>query len=223
VRTLLFCTSWFDTARRWHDLYGRWLAYYGAVAPPLNFDHLLFIDDASPILPDDSRVAVIHEDEWPESLPPIAIYRHRERLGRGGALIYPGWWRSFLHSVEFARRYGFDKIVHAECDAFVLSGKLAAHLNALDKDWTGLWCPLYSWPETAIQVICKDEFGELAAMRDAGVDALAGQYAELEMPFSNVETQWIGDRYGEYSSSIPQNADFACQVRVDMALPAALR
>jgi hypothetical protein len=219
MRTLLFCTSWFDSKQRWHETYGRWLAHYTGDNAPLAYDHVLFIDDASPEAPDDPRVQVINEGEWPEVLPPVALYRHNHRLGRPSLLDYPGWWRSFFCSLEVARRYGFRKIIHAESDAYVLSQRLADHINALDKEWTSMWCPRYVWPETAIQVICDDEYGELQAVHDAGFAALKGRAAEYELPFSNIETRWIGDRYGDYRDDIPADADYACQVRPDMALP----
>lgn len=170
-------------------------------------------------MPDDPRVEVIHEGEWPGTLPRIAVYRHEQRLGRSGTYVYPGWWRSYFRSLDFARRYGFDKVVHAECDAYVLSQRLADHINALAIDWTSLWCPRYRCPETAIQVICADQYAEVEKMREGGIDALAGYAAELELPFSNIETKWTGDRYGEYRDDIPSDADYACQVRTDMTLP----
>jgi hypothetical protein len=223
MRTLLFCTSWFDSKQLWNNIYGRWLKYNTGAGKPFVFDHLLFIDDASPIAPDDPRVEVIHEDEWPDTLPPVALYRHRERLGRPAMLDYPGWWRSYFRSLDFARRYGFGKIIHAECDAYVLSQRLADHLNALDREWTSLWCPRYVWPETAIQVICQDEFAEMQLMCDAGYQALKGRAAEFELPFSNIETRWTGDRYGDYRNDIPAEADYACQVHPHIILPPSLR
>ncbi len=218
MRTLLFCTSWSDSQERWRTIYGRWIDYYAAGQGPLAFDHAFLIDDASPLLPDDPRVSVIQEGDWPEVLPRIGLYRFSQRLGRGGKYVYPGWWRSYFFSIDLARRYGFDKVVHVECDAFVLSRRLADHLNALDADWTALFCPRYVCAETAIQVICKDHYDEVDAFRADGIDALSGLAAELELPFGNIETQWTGDRYGEYLKEVPADADYACQIRPDMAL-----
>ena len=218
MRTLLFCTSWCDSLPGWRELYGRWLDYYASGRGPIAFDHALLIDDASPVLPDDRRVEIIREGEWPESLPKIGLYRFSERLGRSAKFVYPGWWRSYFCSLAVARRYGFSKVVHIEHDAFVLSRRLADHINALNTDWTSLWCPRYICPETAIQVICEDHYHELEAFRSDGIEALAGRAAELELPFSNIETQWTGDRYGEYLQDIPADADYACQVPAGVAV-----
>ncbi len=219
MRTLLFCTSWSDSQQRWRESYCRWLDYYTADSGPIAYDHILLIDDASPILPEDSRVQVIHEGVWPGALPKIAIYRFAQRLGRSAKFVYPGWWRSYFCSLDFAQRYSFQKIVHVEYDAFVFSRRLADHINALAADWTSLWCPHYTCPETCIQVICEDQYHEVAAVRAGSLGELAGLAAELVLPFSNIETQWVGDRYGNYRDDIPAGVDYACQVRADMKLP----
>lgn len=204
-------------------MYGRWLDYYVTDPVRIDFDHVVLMDDASPALPEEPRLPVVREEQWPATLPKVAIYRFASRLGRSAKFVYPGWWRSFFCALDFARRYHFGKIVHAESDAFVLSRALMDHINALRVDWTALWCPHYICPETAIQVICEDQYGELEALRAEGLDVLAGKAAELVLPFSNIETKWTGDRYGDFCDEIPPEADYACQVRTDMTLPSLRR
>jgi len=58
----------------------------GSITTPgrglIAFDHVFVIDDGSPVMPDDPRVQIKHEGEWPGTLPRIAVYRHEQRLGR---------------------------------------------------------------------------------------------------------------------------------------------
>jgi hypothetical protein len=90
-------------------------------------------------------------------------------------------------------------------------------------------------PETAIQVICEDQFEKMEWMRQRAQHELDGRMAEKILPFTQVDRHFKGDRYGEFRahrgifrssrfngwpifkheffwSKIPKDADFAAQV-----------
>jgi hypothetical protein len=215
LKTLLFCTSFFATPGAWNDRYARWVAHYRSI--DLWWDAIFAIDDASPIACPDPAITVL--DALPQSLTDhgIFMYRFAEHLGRPDVLDYPGWWRSFLYAEKIARRYEFDKIIHVESDAYVLSVELAIYLNSLDSGWTALWCPRWRSPETGFQVICRDQFD---AMRKLGseVPSTKGKPVEVLLPFTHVEQGFAGDRYGEFSDFIPPHADYAMQVHPGMTV-----
>lgn len=210
-RTLLFCTSYCVDAASWRSRPRRWLDYH--LALPLEHDAVFVIDDASPYVPDDPDVRVI--DALPDALaegPGAYFFRFATHLGRIGIAGHRGWWRSFLHSLAIARALGFTRIVHVESDAYLLSRRMVDRVNALDDGWTAFWCPAYGVPEPALQVIASDQFDAMAAIAARGIDELTGGYAETLLPYTRIERNYAGSRYGEKHSRIPGYADYACQV-----------
>jgi len=210
-RTLLFCTSYVENEGQWRVRARRWLDYHLGV--PLERDAIFIIDDASPYLAPDPDLRVI--DAIPAALDPgpaAWLYRFAQREGRTGMKGHRGWWRSFLHSLAIARALGFTRIVHVESDAYLLSRKIVDHVNALEAGWTVFWCPMYDFPEPALQVICADQFDAMAAVAARGLDQLTQGIAERTLPFTRVERSFAGNRYGERGPRIPGYADYACQV-----------
>jgi hypothetical protein len=214
-KTLFFCTSHLLGAPSWRERQRRWLDHHRAL--PIERDATFILDDASPYVPDDADVVVV--DRLPASLPvpPTAcLYRFATHEGRSGMTGHRGWWRSFLFSYDIALAYGFDKIVHLESDACLLSRRIVEYVNAVDSGWVALWCERWKFPETAIQVIAADRFGAMAELRAKGLDELTQRQAEYTLPFTHVCRDFTGDRYGEFRLRIPGYADYACEVRPAM-------
>jgi hypothetical protein len=211
LRTLLFCTSFCGDEAAWRSRQRRWLDHH--LALPLEHDAVFVIDDASPFVPADPDVRVL--DALPPALPegPRAFfYRFATHEGRIRLTGHRGWWRSFLFSLDIARAYGFERIVHVESDAFLLSRRIVDRINATTDGWTAYWCPQYGVPEPALQVIAHDQFDAMAAVAARGLDALTVALAELTIPFTRIERGYAGNRYGESRGRIPGYADYACQV-----------
>jgi len=232
MKSILFCTSYIKDQAAWDTRYQRWLTHY--IHMDLGADRILLIDDCSPYSPSGIQVHGIG-DGTPVPEDKHLILRFKNRLGRSGLLSYPGWWRSFLHALDVAKELGVDKIIHIESDAFILSSKLQAHINSLESGWSTLWSEHYRIPETAVQVICKDQFEQLAMFQAMSHDQLSGQLAENMLPFTQVDKHFKGDRYGDmrqnrwifrsrkfhhwpifgrdfFWAKIPTDADFATQV-----------
>ncbi len=211
LRTLLFCTSFCSDEAAWRSRQRRWLDHH--LALPLEHEAVFVIDDASPFVPADPDVRVL--DALPPTLPgePRAFfYRFATHEGRIRLTGHRGWWRSFLFSLEIARAYGFERIVHVESDAFLLSRRIVDRINATTDGWTAYWCPQYGIPEPALQVIAHDQFDAMAVVAARGLDALTVALAELTIPFTRIERGYAGNRYGESRGRIPGYADYACQV-----------
>ncbi len=213
--TLLFCTSYLRAPDRWTKRHRRWLDFHRAV--PLARAATFILDDASPHVPDDDDLTVLAT--LPQVLPPgrdTFFYRFATHEGRVGVAGHRGWWRSFLFSLDIAEAYGFERILHVESDAYVLSRALVDYFNAISTGWTALWCPRYNFAEPALQVIHRDQYPAMREIAARGLDVLTRQLAERTLPFTNVERRYAGNRYGEWRGRIPGYADYACQVRFAM-------
>lgn len=220
----------------------RWIEYYKDFDPQNT--QFVLIDDASPYTPPASQAIVVAPgDELHATLP--TIVRFPDRLGRNNTHSYPGWWRSFLHSVDVAQQIGADRIIHIESDAFLLSERIYKYIRGCKSGWNVMWASRFNMPETAIQVICNDQFDALRSFQDKSQAELDSDIAEKQLPFTCINKDFIGERYGEFRipllrtgllrskkfnqlpffqqnwfrERIPANADFAAQVTPDQTLP----
>lgn len=223
-KTLIFCTAFSRSKSDWDDRYKRWLA--GIRSSALAYDSILIVDDSSPVLPDWPELEVWTENDGRTTsvvLPELILYRFAVHLGRKSNFDFPGWYRSFSFAGQFAVSNAFEKVIHIESDACLISERVQRYFNDHTDGWAALWCPRYRFPESALQVITGDQavrrFSEFAARRFSEFEenpeqaALPHRELERELPLDYVEGVFKGDRYGEYSQAIPRDADYAAQVR----------
>lgn len=198
MRSFIFCTSYINGDPFYHSQkrYNRWIRYYLPLMEQLKAEQLFLIDDGGN---GSSDFNVITGQLPPAITDIVNIYRFEKTLGRRSDIDFPGWWRSFLFSIEIASTYGYDKIIHIESDFFILSEKLKTYIRELNSGWTSLHSAHYEFPETAIQVICKDAFQAVAAFKKERVNSSyqMDNYAELLLPFTTINTSFVGDRLGE--------------------------
>ena len=74
-------------------------------------------------------------------------------------------------------------------------------MYSLNSGWTSLYSSHYDFPETAVQVICQDNFHHLERIRNI-VEASnykTSQVAEHFLPFTSVCREFNGDRLGDLS------------------------
>lgn len=233
MKSIIFCTSYIRDAAAWETRYKRWLDYYQDF--PLDVVKRLMIDDGSPYLPSADVIKTV------SNTAPLAavedenlIIRFDDNLGRQSIKDYPGWWRSFLHSVEVARELGADKIIHIESDAYILSPRLRNFLDQTSTGWHVLWTQHNNFPETAIQVICRDQFEIFEDFKQKNPTLHFPDMAEHMLPFTAVNKEFKGDRYSElkrnrgifkskkfnslpifkldfFNVQVPEDADFVTQ------------
>jgi len=211
MKTLLFCTTYAVSSPQWDARFRKWWEFF--TASKLERAQILMIDDGSPVLPAWRGVKVL--SDLTDRQPPekTVLYHFADNLGRSDALVYPGWFRSFTFAAVYAHRYGFDKVVHVESDSFLFTERIIAYINGLTSGWTALWCPRWEMPETCVQIIAADQlelYRQFSTVSYA--TELAGQRIEDRLPFTHVNKDFIGDRYGEYLDWVPEDADFACNI-----------
>lgn len=217
-RTLIFCTTFTYDEQGWETRYRRWLD--AVLASGLGFDQILMVDDGSEFLPDWPDVMVETEETIPEPElltydDPILLYHFGKDLGRSAVYDFPGWWRSFSFAARYAEARGFDKVIHIESDAYLISRRIRRYAMFLSEGWTAFWCPKYNVPEICIQIIAGKEIANFAAFFRQPYEDFIGIIHELMIPYTRVVRHFIGDRYGEEPGEIPRNADYATQVPSD--------
>lgn len=202
LEALIFCTSYISPGNETHDWvrYNKWINYYSPRMESLNANFLFLIDDGSKVEFFPESINLIAYDQFPPKLNSrINVIRFDNHLGRPSPHDYPGWWRSFTFSLKLAENYGIKKIIHIESDFFIVSQKMLNYIKGLHKGWTVFFSRHYNFPETGIQVICKDSYNKLY---DFYSRANENSYkfddiAENLLPFSKVQKKFTGDRYGE--------------------------
>lgn len=229
MKTFVFCTAYSNTQERWTDLFGRWIN--SLENSNLEYDQLLLIDDGSAVLPDWQGVDIINENLLPENLSDsrAVIYHFNQNLGYHGHADYPGWYRSFMFAAEYAEKYGFEKIIHIESDAFLISDRIVDYVNGLNEGWTTFWCPRHNFAENNIQIIAGSSVQDFINWNNQKVpyDNYRGTCAEFWTPYTNINKEFKGDRWGEFAPGmaavpdpncppgVPADADFVCQIRAE--------
>jgi len=217
MKTLLFCTSYAGDPQTWDARYRRWLDFFSK--SPVAKDQILIVDDGSPKLPSWRGLKVLRELPDRQPAEKAVLYHFDDNLGRSHVVDYPGWFRSFTFAAVYARKYGFDKVVHVESDSFVFSRRIVDYINECDSGWTTFWCPRWGFPESCIQVIGKDQLDAYAALAAVPyATQLAGKPIEMVLPFTQVRKDFVGDRYGEYLAWLPDKIDYGCQIPEDWPL-----
>jgi hypothetical protein len=189
VKTLLHCTAWAETTAELDHRVGRWLRHHQAIPWPATTD---------------MRYGVTGDGIGPEVVWPAGDYEAENllpHLGRPSHLAYPGWWRSFTYSVVMAEQIGADRIWHVESDFFLASRRMIERLSDVRSGWVAFWCPRHQFAEAAVQVICRDRFNQLHAIRNrlmaSNWTCFDNDHAEFVFPFDQVDRSMCGDRFGE--------------------------
>jgi hypothetical protein len=230
--SLLFATCYVANEQAWMARYQPWLRYYQSSA--LAGIPMLLIDDGSPYEPCSKEVHIAHSlDQLDFENAKVNIFRFPNNLGRSSLQSYPGWWRSFLFSATVVQHTRRRKLIHIESDAFIISDRFFKQILDLEVGWVAPWLSKYQLPETAIQVICSDQISSLERLKQHA--DLNKKMAEEILPFTEINKDWVGDRYSEFKRNrwifrskkfdriklfqndffyapIPANADFATQV-----------
>jgi hypothetical protein len=214
LKTLIFCTGW--SPENW-KLYERWLNHIRQ--SKLQCNQIIIPDDGSPTLPDFQDCQIITGD-LPESQPNsnTVIYHWPIHLGRPSHLNYPGWFRSFMFIPSYVAKYGFKKVIHIEVDAYLTSERIQNYANHIADGWVTFWCPKHNFAEPAIQIIAGSALDNYCQLSKLPYELFINKHAEDYLPFTFINKEFIGDRYGEYLPKVPAHADYAGQIHLEHSL-----
>jgi hypothetical protein len=214
MKTLVFCTAYAADEATWDWRYGRWLEAIRQSA--LDRQQILIVDDGSPCLPSWPGLRVINEGDFIDDPAldndEVILYHFLDNLGRSGLRNYPGWFRSFAFGSQYATQRNFDKIVHIESDAFLITQRIQHEFNAIDSGWVTVLNLQYNYPESSIQVIAGKQVAAYHEFTSRGYGEFVGKDIEGLIPFTAILRQFKGARYGEYLDCVPSDADWTVQL-----------
>ena len=228
MKSLIFCTAYVRNSDEWRKRYQKWIDYYTS----LSFSEgksIFLIDDGS----DEDNLKDFKGNRYNEGddylcdtlSPQVNLYHFTERLGINGEDNLPhlggstvGWFRSFFFSYFLAQRNNYDRIIHIESDAYLISKRMCDYIDSLESGWTTLYCPTYNFPESSIQVICRDTYDTMGVLANMPLDNFRQANAEYNPYVTHVEKGYIGDRYGERTTDQPPNIDYYNQCNLDTNL-----
>lgn len=203
----------------------KWLDFYAPLLQKFNAEKIVFIDDASSLenvraLGGNLYTPDFRLLETATTRPYLDIIRFEERLPRQSVKDYPYFWRGIEMMPQVARHYAFNKLIFIESDCYVLTPRLVNFMRDLNQGYCAFWCPKYKCPESALSVLCQDQFAMLEQFcRDQVYLQHVGQAAELVLPYTHFVTSGFnGDRYGESRTSQDFDMDFYAQCQVDIPM-----
>ena len=216
MKTLVFCTAYARTASDWSRRYRQWLRAVNR--PALAADTILIIDDGSETLPGWPGVALHSGNSLADAArlparPGVMLYHFAKPLGRADIFDFPGWHRSFAFGALFGEAGDFDRVIHIESDAHLISDRAHIWFREFAEGWASLWSARYNFPEIALQVAAGRGVGAMADFARQPYDALRGAVHEDKIPFTHVERNLTGERYGEDLDQVPSDADYVAQVQ----------
>jgi hypothetical protein len=190
--------------------------YYVPLASKLGIDWFYICDSAST-----PELVPQLMETFKEQPVPVTFFSYPERLTRGKRFDYPYGWRSLYHMKKLFNQ--FDKIINVESDAFVLSGRLADYIKALDSGWTTFWSPRHSFPDNNIHVLCRDAYSRFEEFCVEPFTHHNGKCMELHSPFTHIEQGFVGDRYGELTPTPEQTPEMDYYFQAPLELPLTFR
>jgi hypothetical protein len=208
VKTLLFAPCYLDGNDRLERNL-KWLEYYTKL-PSLKFDEILLVDNAS---------SEANKKILKEKFPQVTLIECKVHLGRPRMNQYGYWYSAFGKAAKYALENGFEKIVHIDSDVFLFTDRIVDHVNSYGSGWSAFWCGIHNYPETIFQLIAGRE--HLAHLYEHMTRDFLSYYpnemAETHIPFTEINKDFIGDRYPErHIFTQDPSWDYCGQVPVSM-------
>lgn len=218
-KTLVFCTSYSGAHampwEAWDVRYKRWLE--AIRASTLRYDQVLIVDDGSPSLPSWGEVATLSFLPPQQPPEPTVLFHFDNNLGRPSLYDYPGWFRSFTFAATYAQAYGFNKVIHIESDAFLISRRIQYYFNQVNDGWVTFQGHRHDLPESGLQIIAGRGLALFYQVAARPYSEFVGKEIERALPFTLVERGFIGDRFGECMTYVPAEADWTMQTYLPSA------
>jgi hypothetical protein len=201
----------------------KWLNYYEPLLIYLGAAEIFFIDDASSMeslskLGGEIITPNFKQIKQATFRPYLKVIRFPQRRPRKGIFDYPYYWRGMRLIPKLMRHFKVDKLINNDTDLFLLTPNIVNYIRELNKGWVSFWCPKYNWPESALNILNKDSVTLLSQLSRFSDTRFTNKPAEILLPFSYVNKNFNGDRFGE--DKVPQSPamDFYAQTPNEVLL-----
>jgi hypothetical protein len=200
MKTLLFAPMYLN-APGCMERHTKWLDYMKPLQSKIGYNDILFVDNAS-------KPELLAEIE--RLYPYVKIIKKTVSMSRGAQHhAYPYWYRAHANALKYAIDNNYDKAVHIDTDVYVFTNRLCEYIKNLTSGWTTTYCNIHNFPESTLYIVGKDQL--VKAHQFMSEDFLVYypyKMAETEIPWTNIERKFIGDRYGEKNLPQAPNMDF---------------
>lgn len=213
MNTCLFTPSYLDgvdplgTDRFYRNV--RYLNYYLKLKEKLGFNRIEFADNASSM----HKVNLLKDLFQRE----LTIFRYAEHLGKEKQPHdndYNYVWRAFYHIEALFNIY--DKVILIDSDTFIVSPQMARYIRNCEKGWETFWIPMYDFASAEIQILNRDALQTLKKFVSTPYEKRNGTLMEKELPYTKINRNFVGNRYGELRLQQPKEADFYSQAPGDI-------
>ena len=218
AKTLVFCTSYFETEEDYYLRYKKWISYYTSL-PFSEGKDFFMLDDCSNLNVADDLYNYIEGDISEDTpIEKMNFYHFDERWGNSRTANHPGWFRSFFFSLDIAKTLGYEKIIHIESDLYLLSQGICDYIDGLESGWVSFRSKMYRFPESSLQIINKDNYYKFENLKQEtlarGLEQMASLNVEWLLPVTHVEEGFNGDRFGERNRKQDKDMDYYAQSRL---------
>lgn len=194
MRSVIASSSWLSK-QHYYDRVGPWLRYLRKRG--LEDDVILLDNGSSPF-----DIAEFLHENAEHNVRVVPFTKNYMRGGVAWSSDYVYEWRALAYFRTLFDLYEYDRIIYMSNDFFPISDRFIAFMYEHD-GWYAPYSSMHGYPESCCSIITSncEIFWDFTAPKDW--KARNGKTYELQIPWTFVEKELIGDRWPEQPDSIP--------------------
>ena len=218
----MWAPCWLGDDGRFLPRHTKWLNWNLPLLGRMDLDAIVLFDNASPIDELKKLQGTIYDESF--NVPifqgasrRLHILRYKEFLPRISHLNYPYVYRAFQGQDLVIKHFNASKSVYLDTDYFVLSNKCLDFIKNTNNGWVSTYSQIHKFPESSFSILNKDHFNAYRLWSHTSWDHFENQCFETLIPFSEINKELNGDRWGELVPPKPleQGMDFYGQTLPD--------
>lgn len=200
MRTILYSHGWLE-----HKYFGcrvNWLKFYREIQKELDIDIIYLADNASSLEDLDKL----------EKSDDFIIHRFDTRITRPSFFDYNYHARAVFHMRDVILKYDPERIILCEHDFYLLNSKIINYIKSSTSGIEVFYCHKYGFPESGLFIINRDSYPAfLEYTKGDWKDMYLNLQFENVFPFTKINKDFVGDRYGEGDQPQTEAMDYYSQ------------